>query len=106
MQYTLNPGEILTYSDSMLPFDDLRLGDGVRVHAVIAPEQTVQGAMKNNYPVKILPGEAAFKEPLVVVTDKGDPEWTAKVGGIIQSMKADGTLSKLTTKWYGSDYSK
>ncbi|WP_166802395.1 transporter substrate-binding domain-containing protein [Microvirga pakistanensis] len=106
IQYTLTPGEVKTYADSMLPFDDLRLGDGVRIHAVIAPEQTAQNAIKNRYPVKILPGEAAFKEPLVVVTDKGDPEWTAKLGSIIQSMKDDGTLSKLTTKWYGSDYSK
>ncbi|MEZ0170103.1 transporter substrate-binding domain-containing protein [Microvirga sp. TS319] len=106
IQYTLTPGEVKTYADSMLPFDDLRLGDGVRVHAVIAPEQTAQNAIKNKYPVKILPGDAAFKEPLVVVTDKGDPEWTAKLGSIIQSMKDDGTLSKLTTKWYGNDYSK
>jgi len=106
IQYTLTPGEVRTYADSMLPFDDLRLGDGVRIHAVIAPEQTAQNAIKNRYPVKILPGDAAFKEPLVVVTDKGDPEWTAKLGSIIQSMKDDGTLGKLTTKWYGSDYSK
>jgi polar amino acid transport system substrate-binding protein len=106
IQYTLTPGEVKTYADSMLPFDDLRLGNGVRVDAVIAPEQTAKGAMKSNYPVKILPGEAAFKEPLVVVADKGDPEWTAKVGGIIKDMKADGTLSQLTTKWYGADYSK
>lgn len=106
IQYTLTPGEVKTYADSMLPFDDLRLGDGTRIHAVIAPEQTAQNAIKNKYPVKILPGDAAFKEPLVVVTDKGDPEWTAKLGSIIQSMKDDGTLSRLTTKWYGADYSK
>lgn len=105
IQYTLKPGEVKTYADSMLPFDDLRLGDGTRIHAVIAPEQTAKNAIKNRYPVKVLPGEAAFKEPLVVVTDKGDPEWTAKLGSIIQSMKDDGTLSKLTTKWYGADYS-
>ncbi|HZH10336.1 MAG TPA: transporter substrate-binding domain-containing protein [Microvirga sp.] len=106
IQYTLTPGEVKTYADSMLPFDDLRLGDGTRIHAVIAPEQTAQNAIKNKYPVKILAGDYAFKEPLVVITDKGDPEWTAKLGSIIQSMKDDGTLGKLTTKWYGADYSK
>jgi len=106
IEYTLTPGEVKTYADSMLPFDDLRLGDGKRIHAVIAPEQTAQNAIKNRYPVKILEGDYAFKEPLVVITDKGDPEWTAKLGSIIQSMKDDGTLGKLTTKWYGADYSK
>lgn len=104
--YWLEPGEIKTYADSMLPFDDLRLGDGVRVDAVIAGEQTVMGAIKNGYPIKVLPGDYAFREPLVVVADKGDPEWTAKISGIIAEMKADGTLGTLTTKWYGKDYSK
>ncbi len=47
-----------------------------------------------------------FGRPAVVIADKGDPEWTAKIGEIIKAMKADGTLGKLTTKWYGADYSK
>lgn len=104
VEYKLEQGNILTYADSMLPFDDLRLGDGVRLNAVIAPEQTAKNAIKNGYPLRILDGYA-FKEPLVVITDKGDPEWTAKIGDIIKDMKSDGTLSKLTTKWYGQDYS-
>jgi polar amino acid transport system substrate-binding protein len=105
IEYKLEPGEILTYADSMLPFDDLRLGDGVRVDAVIAPEQTAMNAIKNGYPVKTLEGEYAFREPLVVIAEKVDPEWTAKVGEIIKGMKDDGTLAALTTKWYGKDYS-
>ncbi|KAA3450148.1 amino acid ABC transporter substrate-binding protein [Mesorhizobium sp. SARCC-RB16n] len=105
IEYKLEPGEVRTYADSMLPFDDLRLGDGVRLNAVIAPEQTAQNAIKNGYPVKILEGEYAFREPLVVIAEKKDPEWTAKVAGIITEMKTDGTLAALTTKWYGKDYS-
>lgn len=105
VEYWLEPGEVKTYADSMLPFDDLRLGDGVRVDAVIAGEQTVLGAIKNGYPIKILPGDYAFQEPLAIVADKGDAEWTAKIGETVSAMKADGTLSALTTKWYGKDYS-
>ncbi|WEX74230.1 transporter substrate-binding domain-containing protein [Sinorhizobium numidicum] len=105
IEYKLEPGEIRTFADSMLPFDDLRLGNGVRLDAVIAPEQTAQNAIKNGYPLRVLEGEYAFKEPLVVIAEKADPEWTAKVGGIIEEMKKDGTLTSLTTKWYGKDYS-
>lgn len=105
VEYKVEPGEIRTFADSMLPFDDLRLGDGVRLDAVIAPEQTAQNAMKNGYPVRILEGGYAFREPLVVIAEKGDPEWTAKVGEIITAMRSDGTLATLTTKWYGKDYS-
>lgn len=106
VEYWLEPGEVKTYADSMLPFDDLRLGDGVRVDAVISGEQTVLGAIKNGYPIKILSTEYAFQEPLAIVADKDDAEWTAKLGETIEAMKADGTLSQLTTKWYGKDYSE
>ncbi|ANK76797.1 amino acid ABC transporter substrate-binding protein (plasmid) [Ensifer adhaerens] len=105
IEYKLEPGEVRTFADSMLPFDDLRLGAGVRLDAVIAPEQTAMNAIKNGYPVKVLEGEYAFREPLVVIGEKVDPDWTAKVGGIVEEMKKDGTLGQLTTKWYGKDYS-
>lgn len=105
VEYKLEPGEVRTFADSMLPFDDLRLGAGVRLDAVIAPEQTALNAIKNGYPVKVLEGDYAFREPLVVIAEKVDPEWTAKVGSIIEEMKKDGTLGQLTTKWYGKDYS-
>ena len=106
IDYVLEPGEVKTYANSMLPFDDLRLGDGKRVDAVIAPEQTADGAIKAGYPVRKLEGIYAFKEPLVVIADKGDPDWTAKVKGAVEALRADGTLAKLTTQWYGADYSK
>jgi polar amino acid transport system substrate-binding protein len=105
IEYKLEPGEVRTFADSMLPFDDLRLGDGVRLNAVIAPEQTAMNAIKNGYPLRMIEGERAFSEPLVIIAEKGDPEWTAKIGGLIEEMKKDGTLSALTTKWYGKDYS-
>lgn len=105
IKYRIAPGEVRTYADSTMPLDDLRLGDGVRLDAVVAPEQTVLGAIKSGYPIKIVSGDYAFREPLTVVTDKGTPQWTAKIKGIVASMKADGTLGTLTTKWYGRDYS-
>ena len=105
VRYRITPGLVRTYADSTMPLDDLRLGDGVRLDAVVAPEQTVLGAIKSGYPIKIMPGGYAFREPLTVVTDKGNPAWTARIQGIIADMKADGTLRTLTTKWYGRDYS-
>ncbi|MDB5524306.1 MAG: bacterial extracellular solute-binding s, 3 family protein [Rhizobium sp.] len=105
IEYKVEPGEVRTFADSMLPFDDLRLGAGVRLDAVIAPEQTAKNAIKNGYPLRIIEGEYAFREPLVVIAEKTDPEWTKKIGGLIADMKKDGTLGTLTTKWYGKDYS-
>ena len=104
--YFVIPGKVRTYANSMMPFDDLRLKAGVRLDAVLAPEQTAQRAIRAGYPIRILPDGYAFREPLTVVTDKGDPDWTARVRGLIAAMRADGALRAITLKWYGKDYSR
>ena len=103
--YSVTPGQVHTYANSMLPFDDLRLPPGVRLDAVLAPEQTVLQAIRQGYPIRILPDGYAFREPLTVVTDKGDPAWTTRIRGVIAAMKADGALKTIAIRWYGKDYS-
>ncbi len=104
IEYTLEPGEVRTYPTTMMPFDDLRLGDGVRLDGVIVNEQTALRAIKYHYPVRILPDDYAFFEPLVIVADKGDPLWNQKIADLIRNMKADGTLKALTLHWFGKNY--
>jgi polar amino acid transport system substrate-binding protein len=106
VSYSVTPGQVHTYANSMLPFDDLRLPPGVRLDAVLAPEQTAVQAIRRGYPIRILPDGYAFREPLTVVTDKGDPAWTSRIRGIIAAMKADGTLRSIALRWYGKDYTR
>ena len=100
--YQVTAGEIKTYETDTNAFDDLRLGDGVRLDAVFSALPTIQEAIKNGYPMKVV-GDPAFYEPLSVATDKGDPEFDAKIAEIVTAMKKDGTLKKLSEKWYGTD---
>lgn len=100
--YDVTAGEIKTYETDTHAFDDLKLGDGTRLDAAFSALPTIQEAIKNGYPLKIV-GKPAFYEPLSVATDKGDPEFDAKVAEIVAEMKADGTLKKLSEKWYGVD---
>ena len=104
--YSVTPGRVRTYANSMMPFDDLRLRAGVRLDAVLAPEQTALHAIKAGYPIRILPGDYVFREPLTVITDKDDPAWTARIRGVVAGMRADGALGAITRKWYGKDYSR
>jgi polar amino acid transport system substrate-binding protein len=104
--YSVRPGSVRTYANSMMPFDDLRLKPGVRLDAVLAPEQTVLHAIRSGYPIRVLTDGYAFREPLTVVTDKGDPAWTARIRNIIAAMRTDGALRAITFKWYGKDYSR
>lgn len=101
-EYQVTPKEIKTYETDTNAFDDLRLGDGVRVDAVFSALPTIQQAIKSGYPMKVV-GEPAFYEPLAVATDKGDPEFDAKLTEIVDAMHKDGTLKALSDKWYGVD---
>lgn len=101
-EYQVTAGEIKTYETDTHAFDDLRLGDGTRLDAVFSALPTIQEAIKSGYPMKVV-GEPAFYEPLSVATDKGDPEFDAKITQIVDDMRADGTLKKLSEKWYGVD---
>ncbi|MGS7457678.1 transporter substrate-binding domain-containing protein, partial [Mycobacterium tuberculosis] len=47
-----------------------------------------------------------FAEPNAVVTDKGDPEWDAEVKRVITELKDDGTLEKISQKWFKVDITK
>lgn len=104
-EYKVDAGEIRSYETDTNVFDDQKLGDGARLDAVLSAEPTIREAIKNGYPMKII-GEPVFFEPLAVAVDKGDPEFTAKIAEVVKSMHDDGTLSKLSEKWYGTDYTK
>ncbi|MPZ12219.1 MAG: transporter substrate-binding domain-containing protein [Kiloniellaceae bacterium] len=100
--YEVEAGEIKTYETDTHVFDDLRLGDGARLDAAFSALPTIQEAIKGGYPMKVV-GKPAFYEPLSVATDKGDPEFDAKITEIVAEMRADGTLKALSEKWYGVD---
>lgn len=102
-KYEFKPKEVKSYSNSTTAFDDLRLGDGTRLDAVVTSQPSINDAKKAGYPIKQL-GEPVFYEPLAVAIERGDPEFKAKIADAVQAMKTDGTLSKLSVKWYGTDY--
>jgi len=102
-EYQIDPGELRSYKDSTAVMDDLRLGDGVRLDGMVGSLPALLNAIENNYPIKIL-GEPVFYEPLAIAIDKGDAEFNDKIAGIVADMQADGTLTALSEKWYGIDY--
>lgn len=104
-EYQIKDAQIATRDTDQLALDDLRLGDGVRLDAVITALPTIVDSIKNGYPLRVV-GDPLFLEPLSAAIDKGDADWGAKLAEVIQSMHADGTLSKLSEKWYGADLTK
>lgn len=91
--------------DETVNFQNLALGAGVRLDAIVASLGTAQGQIDATQKLKVL-GDPLFAEPNAVVTDKGDPEWDAEVKRLITELKADGTLAKISEKWFGVDITK
>lgn len=102
VEYKFTPGSVRTYASTALTLDDLRIGDGVRLDAVLTDQSTALDAIKAGYPLKIL-GEPLFAAPGAIAILKGDKEFSDKILAAIQSMRDDGSLSKLSVKWYGVD---
>ncbi|MBX7147286.1 MAG: transporter substrate-binding domain-containing protein [Alphaproteobacteria bacterium] len=101
---TIKPGLIKSYDSEGAYFDDLKLGDGKRLDAILSNLPTLLESVKTQ-PFRIIE-QPAFYEPLAVALDKGDKELSDKVKQIITDMHQDGTLTALSKKWFnGKDWS-
>lgn len=102
INYQFKPGAVKGYTSSNVSYDDLRLGDGVRLDGVITNKLSVNNAIKAGYPIKVL-GDPLFSSPGAITVGKGDKEFNDKIAASVKEMKDDGTLSKLSVKWFGED---
>ncbi|MER8752587.1 transporter substrate-binding domain-containing protein [Mesorhizobium sp. M1050] len=104
IQFQFTPGEVKAYDTSTVAFDDLRLGDGVRLDAVVTDKTIALDAIGASYPLKLL-GGTLFTSPSALVIELGDKELSDRIAAAIKGMRDNGTISKLSIKWYGVDYS-
>ena len=107
--FVIDDAQIETYDTDSTAIQDLALGDGVRLDAVISAGPTLDGAIENGRPIKIV-GDPIFAEPLAPAFDKGssldNTRLVEEVSAIIEEMHEDGTLTELSMKWYGEDLTK
>jgi polar amino acid transport system substrate-binding protein len=96
---------VRAYSTDAEAIQDLGLGDGVRLDAVMSAQPTVHNAIDLGLPLKLL-GEPAFGEPIVFALDqaRGPSDlMIARLNEIIEDMRGDDTLSSISLKWLGFD---
>jgi polar amino acid transport system substrate-binding protein len=100
--FVIDDAKIQTYDTDTTALQDLALGDGVRLDAVMTSITTAEAFAKDN-PVKIV-GDPLFGEPLAVAFDKSsqldDTSLVDAVDKIVGDMHSDGTLTALSKKWY------
>ena len=102
-------GKITTYPTDANTIEDLALGDGVRIDALLTAKPTVFQAMKagcgGGCPVKML-GEPVFYEHLSIALDRSRPNSESllkKLNEIVSSMYKDGKLVELSMHFYGTN---
>jgi polar amino acid transport system substrate-binding protein len=104
--FVIDDAEIVTYDTDSTVIADLAIGDGERLDAMVSALPTIQGAIDDGQPIKIV-GDPIFYEPLAVALDKASTldgkSLFDEISRIVDEMHADGTLSDLSMKWYGMD---
>lgn len=106
INFVIKGAEAKTYDTDSTAIEDLALGDGVRLDAVLTAQPTGQQAIDSGKPIKQL-GDPLYFEYLAPAIDREgslDPaSFIAKVSEIIAGLHKDGTLLALSQQWYKLD---
>src|SRR5262249_17958696 len=98
LTFQIDNAKAVPYASDPAAFQDLALGDGVRLDGVLSSYLAATQQIKQGGPFRIV-GKPLFEEPLAVAIDKGDADFGKKIAAIIDAMRADGTLRRLSIKW-------
>jgi polar amino acid transport system substrate-binding protein len=94
------------YDTDVLALQDLALGDGTRLDAALTALPTIENAIENGEPLKVL-GEPVYYEALSVALDQSSPKSSQsladEISRVVEEMRADGTLTRLSEEFYGVD---
>lgn len=109
INFVVDNADIKGYDTDSTALQDLSLGDGDRLDAVLTSATTAQSAIDKGKPLKIA-GDPVYVEANAIAFDRNsslDPQGlVAAVDKIVQDMHSDGTLSDLSLKWFGVDLSE
>lgn len=105
--FIIKDADIIGYDVDLPALEDLALGDGVVLDAVLVAQPTGLQAIEDGLPLKQL-GEPVFFEYLAAAIDKKSSlnplSFVQKVSQVIQDLHRDGTLVRLSQEFYGEDF--
>lgn len=104
--YQIDDPIVVTYPETESDvFKALAKGDGVELDALVNYLPTLMSIIQEGMPFRII-GQPLYRAPQAVAIEPGDPELAARLKQIIDEMRADGTLTKLSMKWFDFDMTK
>lgn len=92
--------DVRTYEDDPTKYQDLRVG---RIDAILVDRLAALELLSKTKDRLALAGEPFSRQESGVAERKGDPEFHAAVDQAIAKLRADGTLAKISEKWFKAD---
>ena len=95
--------DIRTYDDDPTKYQDLRSG---RLNAILVDRLAALDLVKKTGDTMAVAGDAFSRQESGVAIRKGNEDLLKAVDQAIAEMQKDGSLSKLSQKWFGADVTK
>lgn len=95
--------DIRTYDDDPTKYQDLRVG---RIDAILVDRLAALDLVKKTGNTLAVAGPAFSRQEAGVAVRKNNPELLAAIDKAIADMQKDGTLAKISDKWFGVDVTK
>lgn len=95
--------DIRTYDDDPTKYQDLRVG---RTDAILVDRLAALDLVKKTNDTLAVAGPAFARQESGVALRKNNPELLAAINQAIAEMQKDGTLAKISEKYFGADVTK
>jgi cystine transport system substrate-binding protein len=98
------PGvDVRTYDDDPTKYQDLRVG---RINAILVDRLAALDLVKKTGDTLAVAGAPFSRQESGVAIRKDNPELLAAINKAIAEMQKDGSLAKISEKWFGADVTK
>ena len=107
--FLIDDADIRPYQGgTTVAYEDLALGDGTRLDAVLAEVESICNQIENGKPIKLVPDKKVmFSDVNGIAFDALALDDATglrdEIDLIISEMHADGTLTEISMEWYGWD---
>ncbi|MET1077390.1 MAG: cystine ABC transporter substrate-binding protein [Pseudomonas sp.] len=95
--------DVRTYDDDPTKFQDLRVG---RIDAILVDRLAAFEMIKQTGDALAVAGEPFARQEAGIALRKGEPELLAALDKAIEALRADGTLARLSEKWFKADVTR
>lgn len=95
--------DIRTYDDDPTKYQDLRIG---RTDAILVDRLAALDLVKKTGDTLAVAGPAFSRQEAGVALRKNNPQMLEAINTAIAEMQKDGSLTKLSEKWFGADVTK